>query len=94
MRILRDVSDFSRFRDGDVLVARATTPVWTLLFPRAAAVVTDIGSVIAHAALVAREYGIPAIVGTGNATAVLRDGQHVVVDGTQGIVLSSTGGHP
>ncbi len=85
--IVRRVEDFQRFRDGDVLVAPATMPAWTPLFPRASAVVTDVGSIIAHAALVAREYGIPAVVGTGNATAALSDGQHVVVDGTRGVVL-------
>ena len=61
-------------------------PAWTPLFARAAAVVTDVGSVIAHAALVAREYGVPAVVGTGNATTLLRDGDRVVVDGARGSV--------
>src|SRR5262249_33897346 len=56
------------------------------LSPRAAAAVPDIGSVIAHAALVAREYGIPAVVGAGNATSTLRDGELVIMDGTRGVV--------
>ena len=73
-------------RAGDVLVAPATTPAWTPLFAQAAAVVTDVGSVIAHASLVAREYGIPAVVGTANATSRLREGQVVTVDGTTGVV--------
>jgi pyruvate,water dikinase len=68
------------------LVSPATTPAWTPLFQRAVAVVTDVGSLVAHASLVAREYGIPAVVGTGDATARLRDGQVVTVDGARGIV--------
>jgi pyruvate,water dikinase len=69
-----------------VLVAPATAPAWTALFGRCVAVVTDTGSVLAHASLVAREFGIPAVVGTGDATARLSDGQVVTVDGSAGIV--------
>jgi phosphohistidine swiveling domain-containing protein len=86
VRIVRCPEDFPRFQIGDVLVARGTAPAWTPLFARAAAVVTDTGSLAAHASLVAREYGIPAVVGTGDATARLRDGQRVVVDGGAGTV--------
>jgi pyruvate,water dikinase len=78
--------DFDAFTDGQVLVARATAPAWTPLFARAAAVVTDGGTLAAHASLVAREYGIPAVVGTGDATRRLRPGQLVTVDGTAGTV--------
>jgi rifampicin phosphotransferase len=86
VRLVRGPEDFSRFQSGDVLVARGTAPAWTPLFAQAAAVVTDGGSLAAHASLVAREYGIPAVVGTGDATVRLRDGQHVVVDGSAGVV--------
>jgi pyruvate,water dikinase len=78
--------DFTSFRDGDVLVAKATAPAWTPLFARAAAIVTDGGTLAAHASLVAREYGIPAVVGTGDATRRLRPGQLVTVDGIAGTV--------
>lgn len=71
---------------GEVLVAQATTPAWTPLFERASAIITDGGSLAAHASLVAREYGIPAVVGAGDATARLRDGQIVTVDGSVGVV--------
>jgi len=84
--IIHDVADFERFQQGDVLVARATAPAWTPLFGRAAAVVTDGGTLAAHASLVAREYGIPAVVGTADATTRLRDGQEVIVDGSAGTV--------
>jgi pyruvate,water dikinase len=86
IRIVRGPEDFGGFRDGEVLVARLTAPAWTPLFGRAAAVVTDGGTLAAHASLVAREYGIPAVVGAGDATLRLRDGQAVTVDGGAGTV--------
>ena len=67
-------------------MAKATAPAWTPLFAQAAAVVTDGGNLAAHASLVAREYGIPAVVGTGNATHILHTGQLVTVDGSAGTV--------
>ncbi|MBQ0897648.1 hypothetical protein KBX37_32135 [Micromonospora sp. U56] len=86
VRIVHSPRDFPDFREGDVLVAKATAPAWTPLFARAAAVVTDGGTLAAHASLVAREYGIPAVVGTGNATQRLSPGQLVTVDGTAGAI--------
>jgi phosphohistidine swiveling domain-containing protein len=85
-RIIRSLEDIGRLQPGDVLVAPVTTPAWTPLFARAAAVVTDTGGVGSHASQVAREYGIPAVVGTGDATARLRDGEPVTVDGGTGVV--------
>jgi phosphohistidine swiveling domain-containing protein len=85
-RLVRGPEDFERFQQGEVLVAKGTAPAWTPLFARAAAVVTDGGSLAAHASLVAREYGIPSVVGTGDATVRLRDGQVVTVDGSAGVV--------
>jgi phosphohistidine swiveling domain-containing protein len=85
-RIITDPSEFPSFRAGDVLVARTTAPAWTPLFARAAAIVTDGGALAAHASIVAREYGIPAVVGTGDATRRIGSGQRVTVDGTVGIV--------
>src|SRR6266852_2095484 len=86
VRIVNSVQDFDAFEPGEVLVARATAPAWTPLFERAAAVVTDGGTLAAHASLVAREYGIPAVVGTGDATRRLKTGHMVTVDGTAGTV--------
>ncbi len=85
-RVICTPEEFDRLQPGDVLIAPVTTPAWTPLFVHAAAVVTDTGSPLAHASLAAREYGIPAVVGTGNATARLRDGQWVLVDGNTGLV--------
>jgi len=86
VRIIHGPGDFDRFHPGEVLVARATAPAWTPLFARAVAVVTDGGTLAAHASLVAREYGIPAVVATGDATMRLADGQVVTVDGSAGTV--------
>lgn len=86
VHVIRGPEDFERFLPGEVLVAQVTAPAWTPLFARAAAVVTDGGSLAAHASLVAREYGIPAVVGASDATARLRDGQRVTVDGSAGLV--------
>ena len=90
VRIIQGPQDFGEFRDGDVLVAKATAPAWTPLFARAAAVITDSGSLAAHASLVAREYGIPAVVATGDATVRLHPGQRVIVDGSAGTVTPHT----
>ena len=86
VRIITDPGDFPNLTAGDILVAPTTTPAWTPLFALAAAVVTDGGTLAAHASLVAREYGIPAVVGTGTATHRLRTGQQVTVNGTAGTV--------
>ncbi len=71
---------------GEILAAPATNIGWTVIFPRAAAIITDIGAPLSHAAIVAREFGIPAVVGCGNATTVLKTGDLVTVDGARGIV--------
>src|SRR6266702_1662899 len=86
VRVILSPDDFASFQPGEVLVARATAPAWTPLFARAAAVITDGGTLAAHASLVAREYGIPAVVATGDSTTRLRGGQVVTVDGSSGVV--------
>lgn len=86
VRVVRSIEEIGRLRDGEVLVTPVTTPAWTPAFARAAAVVTDSGSLASHASIVAREYGIPAVVATGNATALLADGETVTVDGSAGLV--------
>jgi phosphohistidine swiveling domain-containing protein len=85
-KVLRSLSDSSKLRRGDVMVAETTSAPWTQLFTTAAAIVTDAGGVLSHCAVVAREYGIPAVVGTGDATRRIQDGEIVEVDGNHGIV--------
>jgi len=85
-RVIRSLAEAGRLQPGDVLIAPATEPPWTPLFATAAAVVTDNGGVLSHTAVVAREFRIPAVVGTGRATSTFSDGQLLEVDGNAGIV--------
>jgi pyruvate,water dikinase len=78
--------DFGLMHPGDIIVAGITTPAWTPLFARAAGIVTDIGGPLGHSSIVAREYGLPAVLGTGSATRRIRNGQVITVDGTAGTV--------
>lgn len=84
-KVIRALAEASKLEPGDVLVAETTAPPWTPLFATAAAVVTDTGGVLSHCAVVAREYRIPAVVGTGLATGTFEDGQLVEVDGDAGV---------
>jgi pyruvate,water dikinase len=86
VRVVRGPAEFGELQAGEILVAPLTAPAWTPLFTKAAAVVTDVGSAAAHASIIAREYGIPAVVGCGDATTRLRTGMRVTVDGNAGNV--------
>ena len=86
VRILATPEEGEKLQSGEILVATTTNVGWTPLFPRAAAIITDVGAPLSHAAIVARELGIPAVVGCGNATLRLKTGDRVIVDGGQGIV--------
>jgi pyruvate,water dikinase len=86
-RVLTSLADAANLNDGDVLVTHMTSPDWLPLLRRAAAVVTDSGGMTCHAAIVSRELGIPCVVGTGEATRRLRDGEIVTVDATRGLVF-------
>lgn len=86
MRCLNNPGEGAQLQPGEVLVAVQTDIAWTLLFPRAIAIVTDVGAPLSHAAIVARELGIPAVVGCGNATQRLKTGDRVRIDGGRGIV--------
>ncbi len=86
-RVLKTLDEATSLNDGDVLVTHMTSPDWLPLLRRAAAVVTDSGGMTCHAAIVSRELGIPCVVGTGEATRKLRDGEIVTVDATRGLVL-------
>ncbi len=85
-RVLRSSEDFSHMHPGEVLVAVTTTPAWTPLFAMASAIVTDIGGPLSHSSIVAREYGIPAVLSTGDGTRRIHDGELITVDGSAGTV--------
>ena len=87
--VILSPADFPKMRTGCILVCSTTTPAWTPLFSQAVGLVTDIGGILAHGSIVAREFGLPAVMGTGNATQRIRDGQMITVDGTTGKVSLS-----
>jgi pyruvate,water dikinase len=88
-RLVRGPEEFDQMKPGEVLVPRITTPAWTPLFALASGVVTDVGGPLSHGSIVAREYRIPAVLGTGDATARIRTGERLTVDGDAGLVLRS-----
>jgi pyruvate, water dikinase len=83
-RVVRSVEQLSDVRDGEILVCGSTSPAWAPIFSKIKATVTDVGGVMSHAAIVCREYGLPAVVGTGRATAAIRTGQMIRVGGSDG----------
>lgn len=85
-RVIMGEDDFGKLERGDILVCPITSPVWSVLFANITALVTDTGGILSHPAIIAREYGIPAVVATGNATQLIRDGQRIEVDGDAGVV--------
>jgi pyruvate, water dikinase len=85
-RVVKSVNEIARLRKGDILVCQVTNPTWAPIFQKIAAAVSDIGGSMSHAAIVAREFGLPAVVGTGRATQKIKDGQRIRVDGGRGIV--------
>ena len=85
-RVIFDPADLDTLVEGEILVAPITSPSWTPVFARIRATVSDIGGIMCHAAIVSREYGLPAVVGTGTATATIRTGQRIRVDGDTGTV--------
>jgi phosphohistidine swiveling domain-containing protein len=84
--VIRTPAEFANMQPGSILVCPTTTPVWTELFSQAAGLVTDTGGILAHGSIVAREYGIPAVLGTGNITTRIVSGTIITVDGNRGLV--------
>jgi pyruvate,water dikinase len=85
-RVVLEPDGFAKVKVGDILVCPFTSPAWTPLFPKIRAIVTDSGGMLTHAAVAAREYGVPAVVGTWTATTTVHDGDLIRVDGTNGVV--------
>jgi pyruvate,water dikinase len=85
-KVIRGPEEFKRLEKGDILVAPLTNPVWTPLFAIAAGVVTEVGGILSHSAIVAREFGIPAVMSVPGATKLVTEGQHITVDGNRGVV--------
>jgi pyruvate,water dikinase len=85
-RVLQHIGELGSVQQGEVLVCPATSPAWAPIFTRIVATVSDVGGIMSHTAIVCREYGMPAVVGTGNAVATIKTGQRVRVDGHTGMV--------
>jgi pyruvate,water dikinase len=85
-RIVKSVEEIAKLQKGDILVCQVTNPTWAPIFQKISGAVSDIGGSMSHAAIVAREYGLPAVVGTGTATSRIKDGQRIRVDGGRGVV--------
>jgi pyruvate,water dikinase len=94
VRVIRAREDATDLLDGEILVTHMTTPDWVPLMRKAAAIVTDSGGMTCHAAIVSRELGIPCVVGTADATQVLRDGEEVTVDAGSGVVTEGASAIP
>ena len=86
-KVIHGPEEFDQMKPGDILVAKITTPAWTPLFAMASGIVTDVGGPLSHSSIVAREYGVPAVLGTGVATQRIQSGQSIMVDGSAGVVI-------
>ncbi|OIO25506.1 hypothetical protein AUJ14_04020 [Candidatus Micrarchaeota archaeon CG1_02_55_22] len=87
VRLVKDANDTPRFRPGEILVTHLTNPSMIMMMARAAGIITDVGGVTSHPAIVSREFGIPCVVATRRATEILSDGMQVKIDGTTGEVF-------
>jgi pyruvate,water dikinase len=85
-RVVLTVEQFDQVRKGDIVVCQMTNPAWVALFTKMAGLVTDAGGLTSHAAVLAREFGIPAVIGTSSATRSIKDGDRIRVNGTTGVV--------
>jgi pyruvate,water dikinase len=84
--LVKSPNEFDKIKPGDILVCRMTSPAWITVFPKIRGLVTDAGGMLSHPAIVSREFGIPAVIGTGISTQVIKNGQHIRVNGSKGIV--------
>ena len=84
--MVRSLDQLDEVSAGEILVCTITSPAWAPIFSKIEATVTDIGGIMSHAAIVSREYGLPAVVGTGTATSTIKTGQRIRVDGSTGVV--------
>jgi pyruvate,water dikinase len=91
-RVIRGPEEFDKLQSGDILVAPLTNPVWTRLFAIAGGLITEVGGILSHGAIAAREYGIPAVMAVQDATKIVSDGHYLTVDGSKGLVLAQGAG--
>jgi len=89
--VVRSVNELSQVHEGEILVCPLTEPAWSPIFSTIKAAVSDIGGIMSHSAIISREYGLPAVVGTGNGTTRIKTGDTITVDGTAGVVTIHAG---
>ena len=89
VKIIRNDKDLQKIKKGDILISTTTRPNYSLAMKKCGAIVTDEGGITSHAAILSREFGIPCIVGTQNATEYIRDGQKIIVDAQEGVIYSA-----
>lgn len=87
--IVDSINDFSKVNAGDILVVKNTDPAYVILFSKVSGIITEIGGMCSHAAIISREMGLPCIVGTGNAREVLKDNMEITLDANEGVVYES-----
>jgi len=88
--VIQSAGDFQKLQDGDILVAHNTDPSMTFIINKTAGIVCDVGGMTSHPAIISRELGIPAVVGTGSATKILHDGMQIMIDGASGEIFQKT----
>jgi len=86
-RVINSIDEISRIKPGEILVTDHTDPGWTLIFPTVKGIITNTGGLLSHAAIIAREYGLPAVVNVKNATKIIPDGQKIMLNGDNGIII-------
>jgi pyruvate,water dikinase len=89
IKVLHDLSEIGKVSEGDIIVVKYSNPAWTLALLKASGIIAETGGIICHSAIVAREMGIPCIVGVDKATELFKDNQKVVVNGTEGVVYET-----
>lgn len=87
--VVREISDLSKVQNGDIIVVLESNPAWIVGMMKASALISEFGGIICHAAIIAREMGIPCVVDVENATQIVQDGMYVTVDGKEGIIYES-----
>lgn len=87
--MVRKISELSKVQNGDIIVVRESNPAWTVGMMKAAAIISEFGGIICHAAIIAREMGIPCVVDVENATQLFHDGMRIKIDGSKGAIYES-----
>jgi pyruvate,water dikinase len=89
VKVVKNIKELSKVKLGDILVVKTSNPAWTIGMVKSSALISELGGIISHVAIVAREMGIPCIVGVENAVNILKDGQRIKIDGNEGVIYGN-----